>query len=215
MERSGNNFDEASGSFRFAKNATFEKEFQSRYLSDSIELIRVGLVLLLVLFLLAGFRDITGSSRISEYIPLLGITLPIVLIILLSIRITEFFIRYYFLIINFVILLVCLGISYYLFEQYKQYGGDERFLMESITILIFWVYGFSRLGLMHTLQWTCLITTIYIIYMVSLNQTDKVNLLIDMIILVIVNIAGMTYNYDNERYARLLFYKQLRINRLF
>ena len=215
MEPPGNNSDQISGDFQLAGNVSLEKEFQIKYLSDSIELIRVGLVLLLVLYLLAGLRDVTGSSEISEYIPLLGIALPVVLIILLSIGFTEFFIRYYFLIISFVLLLVCLGIAYFFFEQYKQYDGDESFLMGAIMILMFWIYGFSRLGLMRSSQWACLITTIYIISMMSLKHADQVHLLIDMIILIIVNIAGMTYSYDNERYARLLFYEKLSINKLF
>ncbi|MCK5498348.1 MAG: hypothetical protein KAI77_04060, partial [Gammaproteobacteria bacterium] len=71
MERPGNNSDQMSGEFQLAGNVSLEKEFQNKYLSDSIELIRVGLVLLLVLYLLAGLRDVTGSSEISEYIPLL------------------------------------------------------------------------------------------------------------------------------------------------
>ena len=103
----------------------------------------------------------------------------------------------------------------YNFEQYKQYDGDESFLMGAIMILMFWIYGFSRLGLMRSSQWACLITTIYIISMMSLKHADQVHLLIDMIILIIVNIAGMTYSYDNERYARLLFYEKLSINKLF
>jgi len=215
MECPGDNSDDPSDSFRLIENALLEKKFQLKYLSDSIELIRVGLVLLLVLCLLAGLKDVTGSSDISEYITLLGITLPIVLIILLSIGFTEFFIRYYFFIIRFVLLLVCLGMPYFFFKHYKQYSVDESFPMVAIMILIFWVYGFSRLGLMRSSQWACLITTIYIVSMMSLNQVDQVNLLIDMIILIIVNIAGMTYSYDNERYARLLFYEKLSINKLF
>ncbi|MCK5669677.1 MAG: hypothetical protein KAI15_11345 [Gammaproteobacteria bacterium] len=51
--------------------------------------------------------------------------------------------------------------------------------------------------------------------MMSLKHADQVHLLIDMIILIIVNIAGMTYSYDNERHARLLFYEKLSINKLF
>ena len=213
MERPGNNSDQPSSGSRLVGNAWLEKEFQFNYLSDSIELIRVGLVILLVLCLLAGLKDAAGFLDISEYIPLLGITLPIVLIILLSIVFTEFFIRHYFLIISFVLLLVCLGIPYFFFEQYKQYSGDKSFLMVAIMILIFWVYGFSRLGLMRSSQWACLITTIYIVSMMSFNQADRVNLLIDMIILIIVNIVGMTYSYENERYARLLFYEKLNINK--
>ena len=215
MECPGDNFDDPSESFRLSENALLEKKFQLKYLSDSIELIRVGLVLLLVLCLLAGLKDVTGSSDISEYITLLGITLPIVLIILLSIGFTEFFIRYYFFIIRFVLLLVCLGMPYFFFKHYKQYSVDESFPMVAIMILIFWVYGFSRLGLMRSSQWACLFTTIYIVFMMSLNQVDQVNLLIDIITLIIVNIAGMTYSYDNERYARLLFYEKLSINKLF
>ncbi len=45
MECPGENSDESSGSFRLSENALLEKEFQFKYLSDSIELIRVGLVL--------------------------------------------------------------------------------------------------------------------------------------------------------------------------
>lgn len=215
MECPGENSDESSGSFRLSENAFLEKEFQFKYLSDSLESIRVGLVLLLVLYLLAGLKDATGTSGISEYIPLLGITLPIVLIILLSIGFTEVFIRYYFFIISFVLILECMGIPHFFFKHYKQYSGDESFPLVAIMILMFWVYGFSRLGLMRSSQWACLITTIYIVSMMSINQADQANLLIDIIILIIVNITGMTYCYENERYARLLFYEKLSINKLF
>ncbi len=68
---------------------------------------------------------------------------------------------------------------------------------------------------MRSSQWACLITTIYIVSMMSINQADQANLLIDIIILIIVNITGMTYCYENERYARLLFYEKLSINKLF
>lgn len=215
MDRLGNNSKGPFGGLRPYGNALLEKEFQSGYLSDSIELIRVGLALLLVLCLLAGLGDVTGSVDVSQYMPLLGITLVIVLVFLLSIGFTEFFIRHHCLIISFVLLLACMGIPYCFFERCKQYGGDEGFLMVVMTVLIFWVYGFSRLGLIRSSQWGCLIATIYIVLMMPFHQTDQVNLLIDMIILIIVNIAGMTDSYDNEKYARLLFYEKLSINKLF
>lgn len=209
MERSGNNAKAPSGDF------LLEKRFQYGYLSDSIELVRVGLVLLLVLCSLAGLGDVTRPVDVFRYMPLSGIMLAIVLVILLSIGFTEFFIRHYCLIISFVLLLVCIAIPYCFFERYKQYGDDKSFLMVVMTVLIFWIYGFPRLGLMRSSQWGCLGTAIYIALMVPLHQADQLNLLIDIIIFTIVNVAGMAYSYDHERYARLLFYEKLNINKLF
>lgn len=215
MDRSGNNFKESSSGLRLSGNVLLEKEFLHGYLSDSIELMRVGLVLLLTLCLLSGLGDVTGPVDIAQYMPLIGIMLAITLILLLSIGFTEFFIQHYCLIINFVLLLACMGIPYCFFERCKQYGGDKGFLMVVMIVLTFWVYQFSRLGLMRSLQWGCLIAAIYIMLIMPSHQVDQANLLIDMIILIIVNIAGLTYSYDNEKYARLLFYEKLSINKLF
>ena len=215
MDRLGKNSKEPSGGLQLSGNALLEKEFQHGYLSDSIELMRVGLGLLLTLCLLAGLGDVTGSVDISQYMPLIGIMLAIILILLLSIAYTEFFIRHYCFIVSFVLFLACMGIPYCFFERCKQYGGDKGFLMVVMVILTFWIYQFSRLGLMRSLQWGCLIAAIYIVLIMPSHQAEQVNLLIDMIILIIVNIAGMTYSYDNEKYARLLFYEKLSINKLF
>jgi len=215
MDRLANNSKEPSVNLRPFGSAFLEKEFQYGYLSDSIEMIRVSLFLLLVLCLLAGFGDDSGSVEVSQYMPLLGIALAIVLIILLSIAYTEFFIRHYCLIISFVLCLASIGIPYCFFELYIQSGGDKGFMMVVMTVLVFWVYEFSRLGLLRSLQWGCLISMVYMAIATLFIQADQVNLLLNMIILIIVNVAGMTYSYENERYARLLFYEKLSINKLF
>ncbi len=209
MDGSGNN---SKGS---VAGLPLEKKFRCGYLKDSTEQLRVGLVLLLVLCLLACLDDVSGPVDIFRYMPLPGVMLAIILVILLSVAYTDFFIRHYCLIISFVLLLVCIAIPYSFFERYKQYGGDESFLMVVMTVLIFWIYGFSRLGLICSSQWGCLSAAMYIALTLSLHQIDQLNLLIDIIILIVVNVAGMTCSYDNERYARLLFYEKPGINKLF
>ncbi len=180
-----------------------EKNFQYNWLNNSIEVTRTGLCLLSVLLLTMAWH----YSRIvmhtdNLYWVAMVILMPI-FAALISIFYRNLFIKMYPLFIRAIILASCFGLFVL---TPRQHNIEVGYFIMALTLFILWIHVFARISLPEASQWSCAITIIYAMAMFHNQGLSDGDIAMNMGIVLIANIGGMTVSYDSEKSARRLFH---------
>jgi len=183
--------------------AVEEKTFQQNWLNNSIEVTRTGLCLLSVLLLTMAWHYSQIVTRTDNLYWVAMVILMPVCAALISIFYPNLYIRIYPLFIRAVILASCFGL--FLLTP-RQHNIEVGYFIMALTLFILWIHVFARLDLPEASQWSGAITMIYAMAIFHNQGLSDGDIAMNIGIVLIANIGGMTVSYDREKLAWRLFH---------
>ena len=186
------------------KSKLMQQAFAKHHTQESLKLLRIGLVLGVVLYMLYSFLDRFIVPQTAPQIFIMRIAVSLFFLLVFGISFTKLIYRTLQLLMSLLVLAAGFGIIWMILVS-EAIGGIYYYA--GLILVIIYAHGISRLRFIYANLTTWIIVMIYETHTFGLGVTPPIIGVNNTFFLISANLLGMFSSYALEYYMRTVFWQ--------